>query len=148
MSEGIIMNLQKPTYETTFIVNASLEDTQIETVISHVTETITRNGGEIIAVNKWGRKRLAYTIKKKNNGYYTHIEFLAAGTVIPQLERLYQLDENILRFLTIHLDEKAIRAKEQAAIVPPAEAAPPPPDAVRQPLFEDEEEQKAIPEPK
>ena len=65
----------KHLYETTFIVNASLEDTQVEAVLAHVTEVITRNGGEMKAVNKWGRKRLAYTIQKKNNGFYINLEF-------------------------------------------------------------------------
>ena len=106
------MNQTKHLYETTFIVNASLEDAQIEVTLTHILEIITRNGGEIKAVNKWGRKRLAYTIQKKNNGFYINIEFDAPGSIVGQLEHVYILDENILRFLTIQLGKKAIKARE------------------------------------
>ena len=116
----------KRLYETTFIVNASLEDPQIETILTHVGETITRNGGELTATNRWGRKRLAYPIQKKNNGFYVNLEFVASGNVIPQLERSFLLDENILRFLTIQLDKKAIQARQQRPVE--AAAAQPAPE--------------------
>ncbi len=130
-------------YETTFIVNASLEDTQIESAITHVQEIITRNGGEIKALNKWGRKRLAYTIQKKNNGFYVNIEFEGPGGVVSQLERMYVLDENILRFLTIQLGKKAMQARIAPPAVPAAavepEAAPKETKATdKAPIFEDE----------
>lgn len=128
------MDHTKRLYETTFIVNASLEDTQIETAIAHISETITRNGDEISSTNRWGRKRLAYTIQKKNNGFYVNMEFIAPGSVIVQLERVYILDENILRFLTIQLDEKAVKARQQAMTIPPAVVSPEVP--VKEPLFE------------
>lgn len=108
------METEKKTYETTFIINATLEDNHIEAAIEKVKDLILKNGGEILAVEKWGRKRLAYSIKKKNNGYYTLIEFRAPGDLIAKLERHYQLDEQILRYLTIQLDKKALKAKEQA----------------------------------
>jgi small subunit ribosomal protein S6 len=130
------MNQTKKQYETTFIVNASLEDSQIESAIAHVQEVITRNGGEISSLNKWGRKRLAYPIEKKNNGFYVNIEFSAPGAAISQLERIYQLDENTLRFLTIQLDEKALKAKLQVPTLPgePTETV----EQKKEPLFDDE----------
>ena len=124
----------KRPYETTFIVNASLEDLQIDAVINHVQEIITRHGGEIVALNKWGRKRLAYTIKKKNNGFYANIEFNALGTALSQLERAYLLDENILRFLTIQQDQRP----PAVAVVPPEVAEQPAPAPVRAPIFTDD----------
>ncbi|HEV8537908.1 MAG TPA: 30S ribosomal protein S6, partial [Bacteroidota bacterium] len=74
------MTNSKRLYETTFIINASIEDSQIEALNAHVQEIITGNGGEIRAVNRWGRKRLAYPIQKKNNGYYVNVEFSDIGT--------------------------------------------------------------------
>jgi small subunit ribosomal protein S6 len=139
------MEQNKHQYETTFIVNASLDDTQIETIVTNVSETITRNGGEITAVNRWGRKRMAFVISKKNNGYYANIEFLAPGNMMPQLERVYQLDENILRFLTIHLDKKAIKAKEQSLLSIPIIDPTIIEEDVKKPLFDDEEEIPIIP---
>jgi small subunit ribosomal protein S6 len=128
------MDKAKRKYETTFIVNASLDDTQVDTVIGRVQDTITKNGGAIVATNKWGRKRLAYPINKKTNGFYVNLEFDAPGTVLAQLERSFQLDEMILRYLTIVLDRKALKARAAAAATqaPKEEPAPVP---VREPLF-------------
>ncbi len=113
------MTTTKPLYETTFIINASIEDTQIESLINHTQELITSNGGEIVALNKWGRKRLAYPIEKKNNGFYVNIEFKAPGALISRLEHTFQLDENVLRFLTIHIEKKAIAARLRGPVPPP-----------------------------
>ena len=140
------MSSAHKSYETTYIVNASLEDSQIEAAITHVAEVIERNGGTITATNRWGRKRMAYAIEKKNNGFYVNVEFNGPGQIIAQLERSYLLDENILRFLTVQLDKFALAAKaktaaETSAEAPPAAGqpdAPKPParePAARAPLF-------------
>jgi small subunit ribosomal protein S6 len=102
---------EQSTYETTFIVNATLEDTQVDVIIEKVKELITKNGGQILAAEKWGRKRLTYTIRKKNNGFYMFFEFKAPGDAIAKLERHYQLEEQILRYLTVKLDKKALKAR-------------------------------------
>lgn len=117
------MDKPKKQYETTFIVNASLDDPQIEGVISRVQEVVTRNGGTVTAINKWGRKRLAYSINKKTNGFYVNMELEAPGTMLTALDRAYQLDEMILRHLTILLDRKALAARQAAAVAAAAAAA-------------------------
>lgn len=128
-------------YETTFIVNASLDDAQIEAVIGRVQDTITKNGGAVQSAQKWGRKRLAYPINKKTNGFYANLEFTGPSTLIAQLDRAYQLDEMILRHLTLVLDPKAVaaRAKAQAMAAPAAATPPvtPPPVPAREPLFKE-----------
>jgi small subunit ribosomal protein S6 len=88
-----------------------------------VQDTITKNGGAIEAVNKWGRKRLAYAINKRTNGFYVNLEFTAPGTVMALLERTYQLDEMVLRHLTIILDRKALAARSAAAAAAAVAAA-------------------------
>jgi small subunit ribosomal protein S6 len=105
------MEKKKNIYETTFIVNASLDDPQIDTIIDKVQEVITKNNGEIMELAKWGRKRFAYPIKKKNNGFYVVCEFKASGDLIARLERHFLLEENIIRFLIIGLDKKALQAR-------------------------------------
>ncbi len=107
----------KKVYETTFIVNASLDDHQIDAVIDKAKDVITKNGGEIREFVKWGRKRFAYPLRKKNNGFYVVIEFAAAGDLIAKLERHYYLDENVLRYLTLLLDKKALKAHTAAALL-------------------------------
>jgi small subunit ribosomal protein S6 len=129
------MDTPKHTYETTIIINASLEDTQVDAVIARAQETITKNGGAITALNKSGRKRLSYSINKKTNGFYVSIEFTAPGELIGLLERSYQLDEMILRYLTIKLDKKALAAKAKLISIP-TETEAPPMTPVREPLFD------------
>ena len=124
-------------YETTIIVNASLEDAQIDAVIGRVQDTIVKNGGTIDALNKWGRKRLAYPIHKKTNGFYTNLEFTAPATLLPVLERAYQLDELILRTLTIQLDKKALAARQARTTEPTAAAEPLATASDQAPLFEE-----------
>jgi small subunit ribosomal protein S6 len=123
-------------YESTVIINATLDDAQIEQIISRIAETITKGGGSIAAVNKWGRKRLAYPIAKKSNGYYVCYEFSAPPELIATLERSYQLDEMILRYLTVVLDAKAIAAKKAAATPIAADESVQSPVPVREPLFD------------
>ena len=129
------MDTAKHTYETTIIINASLDDTQIDTAIGRIQEIIAKNGGATTEINKWGRKRLAYTINKKTNGFYVNLEFVAPSPLIAQLERSYQLDEMVLRYLTVKLDKKALAAKVKPPVPPPeVEAAPVP---AREPLFDE-----------
>jgi small subunit ribosomal protein S6 len=131
----------KRTYESTVIINASLDDAQVEGVITRISETIMKNSGTVAALNKWGRKRLAYAINKKTNGYYVNIEFTGPSQLIAPLERSYQLDEMILRYLTIVLDSKALAAKKAAPVPPPVaeEVAAVP---AREPLFKESDEKK------
>lgn len=103
------------TYETTFIINASLDDPVIDGLIEKVREFIVKNGGEIIELIKWGRKRFAYPIKKKNNGFYVVCVFKAPTSFISKLERQFTLDENILRYLIIALDKRALEARLSGA---------------------------------
>jgi small subunit ribosomal protein S6 len=131
-------------YETTFIVNASLDDSQVDAVIGRVQDIITKNGGVISALNKWGRKRLAYSINKKTNGFYVNIEFSGPNGLPTTLERSFQLDEMILRSLLITLDRKALAVRAAAALAQ-AQAPVPEPAAtvpVREPLFGETPEEK------
>jgi small subunit ribosomal protein S6 len=122
------MHHTKKIYESTFIVNASLDDHQIDGVIEKVKDVIVKNNGEIREMVKWGRKRFTYPIKKKNNGFYVIAEFSAPGDVVAKLERHYFLDESILRYLTIMLDKKALQGRPAPSLLasdqPSTEAKP------------------------
>ena len=106
------MQYQTRIYESVIIINATLEDVQVETEIEKIKDFILKNGGEMRALEKWGRRRLAYAIKKKNNGFYVLYEFKAPGDIVAKLERQYLLNENVIRFMTIELNKKALKAKE------------------------------------
>jgi small subunit ribosomal protein S6 len=100
-------------YESAVLINAALDDEQINNIIARIKETIVNNGGEIREVENWGRKRLAYTVKKSKIGYYAIFRFDAPPAIISKLERFYTLDEYILRFLTIRLDTDALQQIEK-----------------------------------
>jgi small subunit ribosomal protein S6 len=100
--------LRRNHYETAVIINAALDDEQIEAVVAKITGIITDGGGEISETEKWGRKRLAYTINKNRIGYYVIYRFEAPVDLIAELERLMKIDESVVRFLTIRLEKEAL----------------------------------------
>lgn len=100
-------------YESAVVINATLEDAQIDSLINKIKEFITNNGGQITDFENWGRKRLAYPIEKNKIGYYAIFRFSASTNILAKIERFYNLDENILRYLTIKLNKHAIEQIEK-----------------------------------
>lgn len=100
-------------YESAVLINASIEDDQIENITNRIKETITSNGGEIIEIEDWGRKRLAYMVKKSKIGYYVIFQYNSPPDLVSKLERFFQLDENVLRYLSIKLSKDALEQFEQ-----------------------------------
>lgn len=100
--------MRKNMYESAVIINAALDDAQIEAIITKIQDTIQLNGGTISVLDKWGRKRLAYMINKSKIGFYVIFRFEAPSEAISKLERVYRLEESIIRFLTIKLDKFAV----------------------------------------
>lgn len=100
-------------YESAVIINAALDDEQIESIITRIKDFIKNNGGDIRDIENWGRKRLAYMINKSKIGYYAIFRFDAPTNIISKLERNYTLDEHILRYLTIALDKDAVEYLEK-----------------------------------
>lgn len=100
-------------YETTYIVNAALEDQEIEQIHEKISAYLKENGVEILEMNKWGRKRLAYPIQKKFNGFYTHMIFNADSAIIPEFERFLILDDSVMRHLTLQLSDKMIEHRKE-----------------------------------
>lgn len=110
-------------YETTLIFNAGLEDPEVDAAISKVTSYIENQGGEIKVTDRWGRRRLAYPINKKFNGYYVHIEFELQPSSLPLLERFLVLEDTVLRNLTLQLSVKLRDLRLQKAMEEGSEAA-------------------------
>ena len=100
-------------YESAVMINAALDDDQIEVEVSRLHENIINFGGEIIEVEKVGRKRLAYIVNKSKIGYYAIFRFNAPSNIVAKLERSYSLNDNVLRFLTILLDQDALEYFEK-----------------------------------
>lgn len=95
-------------YETIIILDSAADESKIESEIQKYISFLTKNGSEIVNIDRWGRKKFAYQIKKKHTGFYVSIEFASGADIVAKLERAYHLDENVLRYLTISYDKKTL----------------------------------------
>ena len=110
------------TYENLFIVSlANGEDAAKETVNKFT--TLIANNAEIVEVADWGKRRLAYLINDEAEGYYTVVTFKTASDFPAELDRLFNIDENVMRAMTIKLDVKAIEKNNAAKKAPVVEVA-------------------------
>ena len=110
------------TYENLFIVSlANGEDAAKETVNKFT--TLIANNAEIVEVADWGKRRLAYLINDESEGYYTVVTFKTASDFPAELDRLFNIDENVMRAMTIKLDVKALERNNAAKKAPVVEAA-------------------------
>ena len=100
-------------YEETIIIDGSLENEQINAELEKIEGIIKSHGAAISDVNRWGRRKMAYPIGKKDQGYYTVITFEASGPSIVEIEHEFELREAILRYLTIVLEEPSAEGEEQ-----------------------------------
>ncbi|MCL4113564.1 UNVERIFIED_CONTAM: hypothetical protein GTU68_011216 [Idotea baltica] len=100
-------------YETVFILNPVLSDTQIEETVKKFEDFIKKNGGKMVSKENWGLKKLAYAIQHKKSGFYHLFEFTAPGEVILPYEQEFRRDERVMRFLTVKLDKHAIAWAEK-----------------------------------
>lgn len=103
----------KRTYELTYILTGVLSESQIKEDVQKISEFIEGAGGDIIEVNEWGTRRMAYPIEKKRNGYYVNLYFTAPTTLVPRLERALTIDDHVLRYLTLSMDKKMLAHYEE-----------------------------------
>ena len=108
-------------YETLFVVSGALSEEDAKSAQDKFTTLIAENG-KLIAVNEWGKRRLAYPINKVSEGYYVLASFESAPEFPLELERLMGISDAILRFMTTRL-EKAPEASVAAPAAAPAEEA-------------------------
>ena len=118
-------------YEMIYIIDTGLEETARKELIEKVSALIKANGGEIAKVDEtWGKRRLAYAIDYKTEGWYVLVNFQASPELPRELERNLQINENILRYLVVKLVEKrsAVKPRPVRPAAPaeevPAEEAP------------------------
>jgi len=137
------MATKQNTYELSYIVNSVISDEQVKDLVSRVTAYISEAGGDIIEVDEWGARRLAYPIQKKRNGYYVNMYFRSSGTLIPRMERAMEIDDNILRYMTLRMDAKMIRHYEESITQRAQAAADAEAEAKAEPKAEAKAEPKA-----
>lgn len=96
-------------YEIVAIVTTNSSDDDITALIERSQTIITDRKGAIAKVDKWGKKHLAYEIKKQKDGYYFLIDFAGDGAIVAEIERTYKIDDRIIKFMTVKKEGAATR---------------------------------------
>ena len=139
-------------YETVWVVNGDLPDEEVKSAIDKFTTIITNQGGTLINLEEWGRRKLAYKIGGTWRGFYLIADFVGQPDTVKELERNYRIDDRVIRYLTFKkadtIDMEAVQAEiarvreareakaaearaaeepqpEAAAVAPPASAPAP-----------------------
>ena len=92
-------------YETVFIINPNVEETGIKALIQKFSDLI-NNAGKVENVEEMGKRKLAYEIKKNKEGYYVVINFEAQPELIKELERIYRITDEVIKFIVVRKDEE------------------------------------------
>jgi len=120
-------------YEVMFIVRPDAAEEDIDKLIAGFSTNVTNGGGVVKAVEKMGRRKLAYMVRKFNDGNYVLMTIEANGAVVLELERRLRVTEPVIKFITVRIDEeekrlakvKALRGVRRSAnVAAPAQAAP------------------------
>ena len=93
-------------YQSVLILKPDLDEAQVDQVLEKITEFLSKNNGSIIKVERWGKKRLAYRVKKSRFGFYLNIYHTCESLKVSALEADYKLYDLILKFLVIRLGDK------------------------------------------
>jgi small subunit ribosomal protein S6 len=93
-------------YEELFIVDPNTSEEDIETVSNQVQSVIKDGGGTVDKVEKWGKRKLAYRVKKREDGFYILVQFSAEPAIVKEIERRLRVHDLVLKYLTVRIDEK------------------------------------------
>ena len=96
-------------YEVMYIVRPDAADEEIDKLIAGFESTVTNGGGVVKNSEKWGRRKLAYTVRKFNDGFYILLTVEANGAVVAELERRLRVTEPVIKFITVRMDEEEKR---------------------------------------
>jgi small subunit ribosomal protein S6 len=92
-------------YETTYILRPNLGEDQFTEIIDRTNAIIANDDGAIICLDRWGMRRLAYEIGKEVQGYYVYMNYAAPASAVDEIERIFRIDDRVLRYLTIKLGD-------------------------------------------
>ena len=92
-------------YESVLIARQDLGASQVSNIVSDLSDIIKKEGGEVVRVDNWGLKNLAYRIKKNRKGHYVVMNISAPANAIAEFERIMRFNEDIIRYMTVKVDE-------------------------------------------
>ena len=111
-------------YEVMYVIDPALEDTARIELINRFSDLVVKNGGEVDRVDEWGKRRLAYAIQYKTEGYYVLMYIKAPAELPRELERNMQISDSVLRYLTVRYEGELPAKREPLKPYAPREAAP------------------------
>ena len=120
------------TYEVVFVAAPTLSNEELEAFINHTQTVVEGKQGKVIKVDNWGKKSLAYKIKRYRDGYYVVLTLEGDGAMIAELERRFRVTDHVMRFISVRIDEdmkrseklKAMRQRKSASKPQPAGSRP------------------------
>src|SRR4029078_7166340 len=95
-------------YESLFIIRPSVSDEETNALIEKMKSVADRTGAQFIKSENWGRKKLAYEVRRERKGTYVYFYFKAPNNTVGELEHAYRLEDNIIKFLTVHLEKELV----------------------------------------
>ena len=111
-------------YEVMYVIDPALEDSVRTELINRFSDLVVKNGGEVDRVDEWGKRRLAYAIQYKTEGYYVLMYIKAPAELPREIERNMQISDSILRYLTVRYEGELPAKREPLKPYAPREAAP------------------------
>lgn len=143
-------------YEVMYVIDAALEDSARTELINRFSDLVVKNGGEVDRVDEWGKRRLAYAIQYKTEGYYVLMYIKAPAEAPREIERNMKINDNVLRYMTIRYEGELPAKREPLKPYAPREAAPaveaapveaaPAAEAVAEPVAEIVDDEKPVSE--
>jgi small subunit ribosomal protein S6 len=103
-------------YEVMFIVRPDVAEEDVDKLIAGFTTTVTTGGGAVKTIDKMGRRKLAYMVRKFNDGNYVLLHIDADGAVVAELERRLRVSEPVIKFITVRMDEEEKRLAKVRAL--------------------------------
>jgi small subunit ribosomal protein S6 len=92
-------------YETIYILRSDVDADNAEKLQQRVAEVVARENGKLLKVESWGRRKLAYAVKKQKKGVYMYVQYVGRGGLVQELERNLKLSDHVMKFQTVVLDE-------------------------------------------
>ncbi len=111
-------------YEVFFIVDPDLGDSELKSLETKLKDVISREGGKCLSYAPWGKRKLAYPVKKRTRGHYFIMEVAGSPMLPHELERNMKIDERVLKFITIKLEDRYEPEKEMAVESKPQDEQP------------------------
>ena len=103
----------KRDYELGFIISPEVSEEETRSILDRLGQIVDQYGGQIVKVNQWGRRRLAYPIQRHRDGYYVFIDMILTPETVSELERTLKVSEIVLRYMLTKRDAKAVQKERE-----------------------------------